>query len=339
MAKKIKPEEMVETQENSSILVVIEWNGETPPPTFYNRMHSYGLYSRRKRMETPAQIEESGQSIYEWRANQTGKEKTDQHRGIVLQEGVIQCHSASMANTIKETAFQYGAKNVIVGNFITTALAMSEKDLDAFMAVETRISKRGPKAKVEEGRYTVTCFEKGRTYEVKSMSMPTNCPECGSVRNQVRLGRQVSFSFKCPVTSNLMSSANYYEMVGFWNRTRFHNSSFEIPMFYDDNKHEMPPQMDKNAIPDCITAFFNSEALMHEDLIADIKDNPKAFMNLLDLVYCASQKNKSERKIERVQVIGDYLQGDGENIYDMSVPATLDIIDVVAMDREYIKYM
>ena len=344
MNKKKIEVETQDVEERSSIILFIEWDGKTPPPTFYNRMHEYGLYSRRKRMQSPVEIEESGQSLYEWRASQTGKNKTQHVRGIVLQEGVIQCSTAEMARNIQQTAFKHGAINVMVGNYITTSLKMGEKDLAAFMANEKKVSKRGPKVKVEAGRYTVTCYAEGRTYEVLADSMPTECTECGSIRVSARIGKQVSFHNKFPIKDKLMLE-NLGDALKFWSATRFYNGVFEVPMFYSDKKHQMPPILQGiYSIPDGLWEFIDTlKECAGEGNVSQLLDDVGAdmmqFLRLMDLAYCAAQRSKDTRQVDRIKQIGNYLQKDGAAYYDLTAPDSIDIVDIVSMDNDYYKYM
>jgi len=336
------------TEERSSIVVMIEWDGKTPPATFYNRLHDYGLYSRRSRFQTKDEILESGVSLYEWRASQDGKKKNSQTRGIVLQEGMIQCSTASMAAAIKQIAINMNAKHVVVGNFISSDITMSEKDLAQFMAIETKVSKRGPKARLEQGRYTVTCFDEAMTFEVESDSIPTHCPNCSSVKNDVRLGKQISFSwdFSSPY-NNFIEDTACEDIFSYWVRTRLSTGKFEVPMIYDDKVHPLPFRHvgdEIEQVPQHIVSFFYY--LMKEkdgnipNIITDMIDTPRSVLKLVDDIYCAGLKSLAERKLERRRVIGDYLNLDGSNYWELQVPDDLDMVDLVQIDREtYFKYL
>lgn len=346
MTKKSKPVqnlvevEEYEPQQDSSIFVLIEWDGYKAPATFYNRLHAYGLYSRRARYMKPDQIAESGESLYEWRSNRPGEKKSRNNRGIILQEGIIQCNSASLAAEIKQVAVSLKAKNVIVGNFIVSSFVLPQKDLDVFTALEKKTAKRGAKARVEAGRYVVTCFDEAKTFEIESETLPAHCPNCGSARTDVRLGKQVAFSWDAFPEFDITDSHDCMDIVSFWMRTRFSNASagkFEVPMMYEDKKHPFPAQdtgilMDA---PDMIKNLWNSmniDGTFSEQLVNDIKNDAKATLQLLDDLFCASLKNKASRKLERIKVWGRYLQTEGDNLYDPNPPIAFDIVDLVQID-------
>lgn len=343
MAKKISiaPEQLTEEgEQRAAIFVAIEWDGNKPPATFYNRLHQYGLYSRRSLEEKNVAFESDNASLYHWRSTQNGKKKTETMSGLVLQEGMILVNSASMAEFIMYEAKRLGAKHVIVGNLSMSDFAIGEQDLRVLDQMHKVVSKRGPKKSAEEGRYVVTCYDEARTYEVLHEAQPIQCPMCNSVKIEVRSGKQYTF------THDPKETNDKGDVTAYWSRTRFAGSNFEVPVFVSLTKGKplapFPPiEFDKKAFINII-ASLDIDTTMNSNWYNDIWRNGTdaiAMMHLLDVMYCAAKKNKAQRKLERVKVIIDYFASEGENDYDFSVPEKVDIIDLVQIDRSYAKYL
>lgn len=104
----------------TTIVVVIEWNGKKPSSTFYNRLHSYGLYSR-----SPKQADQEF-SLLEWRASQRGSKKHESSRGVILQEGLIVVNSLTLAEDIARWAkHENKAALVQIGHMTVSDFTMS----------------------------------------------------------------------------------------------------------------------------------------------------------------------------------------------------------------------
>lgn len=334
-----QPEES-ELEIRSSIYVGIEWGGRKPPATFYNRLHEYGLYSRHDKKL----LEEV--SLYEQRSRHLGKHKNDETHGLILQEGIITCSTASMAKAIMYQAKLCGAEHVWTGNITLNPLLLDARDIAIFDTQQIQRSKKGPKAIIEEGRYTVTCFDEARTFEVQSRAIPYSCPQCNSVRFDARLGKMSMFAWR--------DIADFSDLKHVWMATRFFQGKFEVPEFVENKKGHLAtaipmtiPQGSVRESYDVFSYFGNNEdqiTSMFDNLNIASKqkhsrDLLSVSLHILDVMYAASKKTISERKVERLNLISDYWANGGTGDLDMTPPDYLDIMDLVQIDRSLSAYL
>lgn len=301
---------MSEKQEEKAIythLVIFEFGGRKPSSTFYNRLHEYGLYSR-----GPADREEV--SLLEWRDSQTGPKKTSGMRGIVIQEGVIAVSSATLAKDIAYWAKREGAPIVWVGDLTLVDFVMSEKDFKRYETIQQSVSKRGPKVEAEAGTYTVTCYDEVATFVIEANSLPWNCPSCGGSNCQARLGQRPVFpdTFDC-------SREDY------WLRTRFQNSTFEIPILSPQPGVKAPrstPSVANLEVPVLDTA------LATEVFVESFSSVDQFWFSVADTLYCVGRLPASARLQGRLATIEAYARADGTQLISFNAPARgFDMID------------
>ena len=332
-------EDLEEFVTRSSVVLIVEWNGGAIPQTWYNRLHSFGLYSRRDLFQNAELQKEDGRSLLQWRSEQTGRKKTEIMRGLILQEGIIQCADASLAHQLQAVAKNLGAAHTWVGNLTITNAILPEKDMEVFLAIEKKTSKRGVKPKHETGHYTVTCFEEGKTFHVDCDSTPVGCPSCGSVFFQARLGYPQKYKFNFDKKETTIEE--------FWMRTRFATSQFEVPMFDDtEGNHPLQHQVGMYNPPNAIKDFVNN--LFHDwdcdgikKLRKEYEKDPGIAMELLDAVYCASKKARASRVIERQSIWMNHVSGKASGNWSFLVPDddSIDMLDVVKISSRWAKYL
>jgi len=309
----------IDSNPTSAILVLVEWNGRKPSSTFYNRLHDYGLYSRRP-------TDDGEMSLLEWRANQRGRWKSDNHRGVILQEGAIVVSSMTLARDIAMWARDEGAKIVQIANMVVEDFTMDEKDKAQFEKLRKTVSKRGPKKLDEKGTYVITCLDEAESYEVEVESMPMMCTHCGGSNIQTRMGKQSIFQ---PMGKDEDSRS-------WWKKTRFANGSFEIPVILPNNgkvnpvPRETVPNVDE---PDFVMLPFalQDEIAKHVDIL----------MHILDVGWCVTRYSEKRRLDNRLQVLNAYAMSGGENYYSFVVPDNnrVDILDMCAVDRDLTVYL
>lgn len=144
------------------IAVVFEFDGKQPNGTFYDRLHSLGIYSRKgSRVEYDSPL---------------ARRDSMNHKGkaLVVQEGFILCANRDVASMVANFADEAGASAVWVGSVSMNEFRMSESDVRAWERFKKSVGRRGPKPAHEKGRYTITCHQECSTFEVDLDSLPLN---------------------------------------------------------------------------------------------------------------------------------------------------------------------
>lgn len=204
--------------QSHGFIVLIEWDGRKAPTSWYTFLFRNGLQTGRN----DGDPSESSSPISR-RVAHNGHPK----HGIAFQEGAIIVNSGSMAHQIAAQAKWHGATTVSIGSVSLTPFQMSDTDKEALEKALAITTKRGPKAKSEEGRYAIFCIEEGTTHLVDLRNRPVECPSCGSSQitwRRSETGKAVK-SFN-PDTDNLFD---------YWLATRFTSAgTFEVPVKQTD---------------------------------------------------------------------------------------------------------
>lgn len=306
----------------ASIVVLIEWGGVKPSSTFYNRLHSYGLYSR-----MPGDVKESDEfDLLQWRASRNGDNKREFKRGVILQEGAIMVNNLQLASDIAGWAKQEGCMFVHIGHMVTKEFKMSERDLVAFQSLQRNVGKRGPKRQAEVGSYAVTCFSEAKTYQVDLEATPFMCPYCSSSNIAARMGQATSFQIDFEGTPE-----------EYWKRTRFSTKTFEVPTMIQNVKGKPVAKSPKLTVPEIDLPELIG---MPDEVLAWKETDITKYWNLLDVAYCVSQYTNAQRLEGRLLVINAYIVSGGEEFISFNPPLKgVDIADLCIIDRKYAEYL
>jgi hypothetical protein len=309
----------------SVILVLIEWGGKKPPSTFYNRLHEYGLYSRRG-------ADSSGEmSLLEWRATRHGRWKTSEHRGLVTQEGAIVVSSRTLANDIAAWAQEYGASVVQISSMVIEDFTMEERDQAQFQKLKQSVAKRGPKRLDDRGMYVITCLDCCVSYDVQLDSLPFHCMGdgqsggCGGSNIQSRLGLRSVFQ-PYPVEQDDRFGA---PRLAWWKRTRFASEQFEVPVILEPNSERLIP-VPRETVPQ-----------VDEPTLVELPDGLRGemrdwivWMHVMDVAWCVTRYSEKRRLENRVMTLNAYAVSGGDNYYSFVAPGVgaVDILDLCSVD-------
>ena len=304
----------------ASIVVLIEWGGKKPSSSWYNRLHSYGLYSRQ-----PNNTKDEF-SLLEWRATQNGGLKSERHNGMILQEGAIMVSSARLASDIAGWAKAEGCQFVHIGHMVTKEFSMKESDLKAFQQLQKNVGKRGPKRTTEVGKYVVTCLSEVKSYEVDLEATPFMCPYCRGSNITARMGKANSFQIAFEGTPE-----------EYWLRTRFADGSFEIPEMGENQPGEVIFKSPKLTVPkQDVPELVNTPSALMDNCSADIQ----SYWNLLDIAYCVLQFTETQRLDQRLLVINSYVVSGGKSYMSFNPPEHgVDLVDLAIIDGTLARYI
>lgn len=293
------------TSENETLyIVVIEWDGERPPTSWYNRLHALAGRVRGDKSETPLARRDDG-------------------RGVVMQEGAILCPSESLARTLAFIARdEYGAAAVAIGEAsMTTAFTMSREDSAVISRIQKTLGKRGRKPKAE--KWAVTCLEEMRTYDVEH-SRPYQCPHCSGMKIKIRRGDAQTFR---EPGGDIFTA---------WARTRFSGPHWEPATVADSGADA--PEFDDLLIGNADDVAFLAE-LQDAAIVDQIAELPRAEQySILDAVFVARRHTSGEKRTNaRVRAIAAYFQNGGTRTdFQMAETPTPDVLDVAApLSPEY----
>lgn len=240
-------------------IVVIEWDGDKPPTTFYNRMHALGLHVQGSKDLSPL----------ERRSRDDGS--------VVIQEGVVLCSSESLAHEIGLLADTLGAEVVKIGAVEPIKFEASEADVAVHRKIESVFSRRGRPIGSPENEWVVTCFEEGVTRDISREARNiVNCPICSGLNIRARVGTQIA-----------LRPDDSVDALEFWARSRFVSGEFEVPEISDAAVDEIDPR-----IPAALSNGRENDALSRirtsSTLKAQIgKVSRRRALRLLDAVFAA----------------------------------------------------
>lgn len=261
-------------------VVLIEWDGEQPPTTWYKRMHTLAGRVRG----------DDALSVVERRADQ----------GVIFQEGCILCKSESLAKVLAVYARDwFNASAVSVGvATVTTNWGMSKADAEIVQRVQTALSKRGRKPPDEA--YVITCHEEMRAYAVTT-SRPVQCPHCAGLRIHVRRGHLNKYRDD--------GQGSAYDL---WLRTRFTGAHWE-PTELDGET--TPPNVGDLELlgtkDSAITADMAGATGLQRALEA--MGDRRLALQVLDALYVARRHTDSDKRgAARLAAVTEYMMMGGD---------------------------
>ena len=293
---------------NSVYSVIIEWNGETPPTTWYNRLSQIAGFKvgrKSKDLKSASPLADRGTDF-----------------GVVAQEGAIICSSLSLARTLaalaKEGLHIAGRKGapsrhvfpteVIVSEMQILDYEVTEEDREALRRIQKVHGRRGQPDKAGEVVHTITCMEELTSY-TKTARGVANCPHCGGTQVRVRKGERHAFADP----GGAIWAA--------WMQTRFAHGVFEIPAVGDEIA---PPagKLDKAKESEIVARLISSQ-LMPE--IEGIGDRQEAFTILDGLFVARAYMNKDRRTDARLKALMTYFKRGG----------SIESVSLVEPDNEF----
>lgn len=304
----------------ASIVVLIEWNGKKPSSTWYNRLHAYGLYSREP------ESDKAEYSLMDWRASRKGHNKSDAHRGLILQEGAIMVSSVQLANDIAGWAKAEGCSFVHIGHLVTREFSMSASDQRAFESLQKNIGKRGPKRQAEVGQYAVTCMSEVKTYQCDLEATPFGCPYCGGSNIVARMGTINRFQMDFEGTAE-----------DYWKRTRFASGTFEVPEMIANKLGKPVAKSPKLTVPEIdLPNLINLPISLQERCDEDLQ----TYWHLLDIAFCVSKYSDVQRLDGRLLVINSFIVSGGTRPMSFNPPENgCDLVDLTIVDAQLAEYL
>lgn len=275
--------------------VIIENDGKKPSGTFYGRLARLGLSVR-------------GNKSVGVINRRTVKEGSAEG-SIIVQEGVILCPSFSLAQQIAHWASDEGA-TVLIGTAELEMFRPTVEDNEAFLFLDAKVAKRGPKNKIPE---LLVCLEEARSYLVENGEIL--CPHC-------RASAVDKFPYSAEFSVEYQDDKTTYEN---WLLTRFSTSTFTIPMWASSVTKGNKPGF---------YAVRSGEKVYGEviaDRLAQLFGIDLCF-RYLDAVYIANNKISDERRMQsRARSLVAYLQRGGDpTAYQITNPSP-DILDAGAV--------
>lgn len=275
---------------------MVEWDGKTPPTTWYSRLHGMGLWVRGNKDTSPI-------------------ERRACNAGVVYQEGSIIVKSESLAHTLASMAYSMGAKTVSLGSFAVDTFYMSPTDQAALEKISTAWSRRGPKSHEDEGIYTITCTEQAATFEVDLREKPMTCPDCGSLAIQWRRG----------IRRNVQPRTAKESAFDFWAGTRFIGIAYEIPNVDLDGETHLPPT-GLNEQAQAVEKFYAT-------LPQYVKDsNIELVARVLDIAYSLQSASRERRIAVRLAALNEYYASGGDKTFAVNPSTAIDLVDVAGID-------
>lgn len=265
---------------NTSYTLLIEWDGNQPPKTWYRRLASFRIKAGRQ----PAP-QKTGNPLTH--RNQEG----GQDSAVMFQEGAIICSTESTARLLASFAVGYGAVNVSIIEGEIIHFEMTPKDAQTLNRVNSALGKRG-RSKAEV--WTVACKE---CMQVGLMEAPhaIYCPTCLGVEILARRGAPV------------IHSDPGGHIVDAWVRSRFANQPHWEPVQWSDNG-TIPPAGNKQiaAADKQIISLIGKSTKFLEFLEQLNRETAVAW---LDAVYLNRRYVPSDvRDEKRISVIAQYVR-------------------------------
>lgn len=285
--------------------VLIEWDGEQPPSTWYSRMHKLAGKVRGDKDESPVQRRDD--------------------KGLIFQEGAILCPSEWLARSLATYAkYEFGARSVALAEVtIKQDFQASKEDWEILERLQTHLSKRGPKPDAQQ--WTVTCLEEMRAYGAEEVH-PLQCPHCNSTRILARKGAEREYQ------------DDGADIVELWVRTRFAGSHFEPVDVNEFHDTAAPVYADTEVLGDkdaLMVAMIESAGGLHEQLERMTRQDALA---VLDGIFCARRYNEAgTRKDARVLAAARFFEMGGlptqASLMETPTPDILDAASMVGARR------
>jgi hypothetical protein len=292
--------------------VIIEWNGQHPPGSWYRWLEQMtGLSIRARNVSSPlASIaprkvyldqqlrDELDKGVLDFRANEFGG---------ILQEGAIFVSSPSLARTLffllvkgiptkrAGTAMRIKPSNVqYVEVVIHESMNMLPADELALNRITATLSRRG--RRTAPTTFAVTCYEDMKTFKEEAHAA-IRCPNCGGQHFRARPGEPVAY--KDP-GGDLMTA---------WLRTRFAHGVWEYA-----GEGAEPAPADINLLDKEEAAFV--QQLLSAPLMDQIKGLKRADqMTVLDAVFTQRVRWLGERRLKaRMDALSNFFQMGGSPV-------------------------
>lgn len=298
-------------------VVLIEWDGEFPPATWYRRLE-----------ELVGSVRGNGdksQSPLKRRARDGG--------GVTFQEGCILCASESLAITLanyvqheiapkmreegkRPPTVQYGEIS------LHSNWAMDPDSEAVIKNIHRILSKRGKPP--EMTRYAVTCYEECETFAVeRPLGRVINCPHCAGLNIAIREGYISAFNDDGSDIFEFWKRVRF--SLGRWEWSRITPSAIDAPAF-DPSKnrgHEADALQIMDSASDLLRIIRN-EAVTSGRTLA---------LEMLDAIFVSRSRHAPEKRNDaRVQAVAKYfrLGGNAYNVMVLESPEP-DIFDVALL--------
>jgi len=306
---------MSETQERRGYMVTIEWDGSKPPTRWYTYLASRQLNTRRNNGTTDNN-------------SPVGRRASD--AGVCFQEGAIIVNSDSLARDLASRAYSCGAVSVMIGVLDMRVFKMTTADEQALDKITTVSSRRGPKPKSEEGRYTVHCFEECETFEVDMRERPLACPHCHGLR---------IIWWKGSKTTVPAFDAQSHDISKYWLATRFDkHGRFSIPK--TDDRATMPSNPDISTFEQGVQNGIGITMDFVHKFAEQVDGDGLEIIHAMDLAFSSNELSKEARQTQRIRALQAYYAGGGTTEYRMSHhDLKVDIVDIAGLDSRYIRYL
>lgn len=259
-------------------VVIIEWDGDIPPRTYYSRMHALGLRVRvgdKKKEVSPIARRARGDG------------------SVVAQEGAVMCASESLARLVATYAVEDGAAMVryaYVPEF--NDFYVQTEDAKVFQRMESIYGRRG-RPTGEKVDCTVQCWECAKSYpypEQEYLEKAATCPTCMGVRVRQRVGDP--YGYQMPKGVDILEA---------WAMTRFSTGEYEYATV-DDAYGTAPSFVESNIIDDLQADTF-AKLRKSADFLNKVRQLPEVTqMRVLDAAYVSHlMYTEAERRDSRVQ--------------------------------------
>ena len=292
--------------------LIVEWDGIQAPTSWYNRLHSYGLYVRGSKDASPLARRMT---------------HTKKGWGVIATEGIILVETENLLQQLIMWAEKYKATTILTGRFIIEAANLDDADHAAMESMVKKWAKSGPKRAAELGDYVITCRDEVRTFIRPLDSTPLICPDCLSSRIDARMGTIATFMS----VSHRTPDVSVYD---YWLATRFSHGMFEIPASIDEyHAGEIVPPSPK----DVLRKIKIPTLIGCDDFVKTDEDR----LHVYDIAYSLSTMNKKQRIDGRLRVLLAYNIANGKNMYSMAIRPNgdLDKVDLCVLDGSLTKYL
>lgn len=294
----------METEKQTNI-VLVEWDGQKPPTTWYARLRKLGLVISGNKDQSPLTRRQT-------------------YVGVAYQEGAILTTSESEARGLAWLAKDCGAKTVSVGKIEFGEMMMTNSDAEVLNRIQMTLGKRGrPTKDIQDQDWSVTCLDEMKSFETYGHE-PVHCPNCGSFHIRNREGKR-------PITN---SNQDEKSLIAAWTNLRWSTGKFEAPVLDPTNGFELKADFIAGNDRDMIYRLEIST--LYKQINQSCVSREKA-LRFLDVALGIAQIDATERQHDRIRAITRFIEigGDQSKIKNLMVdPYDLDAFDLYARDSQ-----
>lgn len=283
-------------------IVIIEWDGKSPPTTYYQRLGKMGLHVRGDKDEAIVP-----------------RRRTRDGAGLILQEGCVVTASETLAHAVAALAKEHGARLVQIysAQVETEDYVISDDDRQWLDWVNSIYGKRGhPQG--DPTPMVVTCYECGLSYTTDPIRDTANCPGCHGLNIATR--RDVQYG---------VQPYNGTDPFKWWFGANFITGAFETPIF--DATMPPPPALDPTGFQFTEPGEREVVEMMQKSPVVKkvvdalvAKKQPDWALHYLTAVLCSrAHHDKERRRTDRVAVI--------TKLFERGVQPTPDNMKVLRM--------